>query len=98
MAYILDISTEWTDEELKQLELIGASKIEGAIMVPGDTTGYLVSLQASLLKLMTPPLCFNCGQRMKRLESPSLCGIQCLTHVCPACFATERCERILPEG
>jgi hypothetical protein len=92
MAYILDISTEWTDEELKQLELVGASKIEGAIMIPEDTTGYLVSLQASLLDLMTPPLCPWCSTLMN--EPVYKDGG--LVSICPGCGGREVSYRYPP--
>lgn len=94
MAVIIEVAESFSDEERRRLGLVGAEEFGGGqINLPIGFTAFQLHVNASLVDMMTPPLCFNCGGKMERIENSAVKVV----HRCLDCGAVEEARRYYPE-
>lgn len=95
MALIVDTSESRTPEELEILERVGAERYPNRFNFPLEYSVYAIQVDADLIELMSPPLCFNCNATMD-VERSGWNGTVHLEHACPRCGAREYSTRYPP--
>lgn len=95
MAVIIEVAERFSEEERNRLELVGAEEFGGGqISLPIGFTAFQLHVNASLVDMMTPPLCFNCTGKMERTLTDDERWL--VVHLCPSCGAREEARRYYP--
>ena len=96
MTFLID--PEGTPEEAGLLRAVGIDVLERRgkinLILPDSTVSLQVAVDASLVEIMSPPICFNCfGGPLEVIEGTSTVGgekdAKSIRLTCPSCGAWE---------
>lgn len=98
MAHIIDFRDGgFSQEEIKLLEKLGAEFFLDELQLPENHPCAILPVDASLLDLMTPPLCPWCREMMDSQQENDRSGNHIIFHTCPACGGVEKAVRYKPQ-
>jgi hypothetical protein len=106
MTTLIDIRLDgFAPKEIEVLEELGAEFTlgtkENIVKLPLGSVAAILSVEANLTDLMTPPLCFNCGKETLALMTKAVwepeAGLSELRHECPRCGSLEVTTRQVSE-